>query len=152
MKYILDGYNVIGAMDSIGLGDKDKESKCVAWLQRYRQGADQVVLIFDGQNTFVDFPTTERLPGITVIHTAISRSADDYIKQKILTKKDTSHIVVVTSDNDILYAAKKAKVKTMASPAFLAFWTRDKSGVPPKRSPQITDKHVDFWLDEFDGG
>ena len=80
MKYVLDGYNVIGASDNVQLSDANKEDRLVEWLGQFRTKGVQLVIVFDGQNKAFDFPTKERLPGITTITTATSNSADQYIK------------------------------------------------------------------------
>ena len=110
----------------------------------------QFIVIFDGQNPDVEFPTTEKLAGITIIHTSASRSADDYIKEKVFTKSDVSNITVVTSDRDILFHAKKAHVKTMGSPVFLKWLKQQEVEEETKKSPKITEKNIEFWLNEFE--
>ena len=149
MKFYLDGYNIIGSADHISLADKDKIEVLIRWLKRYQKKGQQLVIIFDGQNEFMQSPTKERLPGITIIHTSATRSADEYIKEKIIPLKDTANKVIVTSDRDILFHAKKAKFKTMKSDQFLAWFCKDDPELPSKKSPSITERHVDFWLNEF---
>ena len=149
MKYYLDGYNVIGYCDHIQLSNPNKVELLVAWLQKHQKKGVQLVLIFDGKNEFMASPTKQHLPGLTIIHTAADRSADDYIKEVILTKRDKSNKVIVTSDRDILYHAKKAQFKVMSSDAFLNFISQVVTHEPQKRSPKITDRHVDYWLNEF---
>ena len=149
MKFYLDGYNVIGQANHIALSDPNKVEALVQLLKKYRKSGDQLIVIFDGKNQFVEFPMTEKLPGITIIHTSASTSADDYIKEKVLTKKDVSNIVVVTSDRDILFHAKKARVRTIGSADFLRLFCQEGAIKDEKKSPQITDGHIDYWLDEF---
>ncbi len=149
MKFYLDGYNVIGQANHISLTDSNKIERFIEWLKKYLKKGDQLVIIFDGKNKFVDFPTTQKLPGMTIIHTPASQSADDYIKDKVLTKKDTSNIVVVSSDRDILFHAKKAKVKAMRSADFLSWFCHESMGSTGKKSPNITNEHIEYWLDAF---
>ena len=150
MKYIIDGYNIIGASDCIQLTDKHKEDQLVEWLKQRQTRGVHVVIVFDGQVNALDFPTKERLPGITKITTGRSQSADQYIKDVFLTKKDTSGMVIVTSDNDILYYAKKVKVSTMTSTQFLDHISRRGVQTFEKKTPPVTDADVDYWLGEFD--
>ena len=63
MKYIIDGYNIIGASDCIQLADKHKEDQLVEWLKQRQTRGVHVVIVFDGQVNALDFPTKERLPG-----------------------------------------------------------------------------------------
>ena len=150
MKYYLDGYNVIGHSHQINLADANKVNALIQLLIKYRKPRDHLVVIFDGQNPLVEFPMTEKRPGITIIHTSGTRSADNYIKEKILTKKDKSNIIIVSSDRDVLFHAKKANVNTMGSAQFLAMFCQQGAFNDAKASPTITDSHVDYWLQEFD--
>ncbi len=150
MKFYLDAYNIIGAMDSISLADANKVKQFIEVLKRNSKKSCQFVVIFDGQNPLIEFPTSEKLPGITIIHTSSSRSADDYIKEKVFIKSDKSNITVVTSDRDILYHAKKAHIKTMSSSHFLKWLLDQPEEEISKKSPPITKKSIDYWLTEFD--
>ena len=151
MKYMLDGYNVIGQVNHISLADANKIERFIEWLTKYRKAGDHLTVVFDGQNEYVGFNRTEKHPGVTIVHTAASESADDYIKEKMRTK-DTSNITVVTSDRDILFHAKKANVRAMTSVAFLNWFCKDTPKSDVKQSPRITSHHVEQWLDEFNGG
>ena len=59
-------------------------------------------------------------------------------------------MVIVTSDNDILYYAKKVKVSTMTSTQFLDHISRRGVQTFEKKTPPVTDADVDYWLGEFD--
>lgn len=152
MKYYLDGYNVIGQANHISLADNNKVAALIELLQKYRKSGDHLVVIFDGQNNLVGFPMSEKLPGITIIHTSGTRTADDYIKEKILTKKDKSNIILVTSDRDILFHAKKANLTTMGSGQFLSMFCQSNEINKAKKSPVISDHHINYWLNEFNQG
>ena len=149
MRFLLDGYNVIGHVSHISLADPNKIERFIEWLKKYQQKGHHLTVVFDGKNELVGFNRTERQPGMTIIHTAASQSADDFIKEKINAKKDTSNMTVVTSDRDILFYAKKAKVRSLTSPAFLGWFCQPMAAEDQKRSPRITDRHVDYWLDQF---
>ena len=149
MKYVLDAYNVIGSCEAVQLSDSNKEAAFIDWIKQYIVKGVHLVLVFDGQNEFVDFPMKEKLPGITKVTTGIGRSADDYIKDVYLGDEPASSLVVVTSDNDILRHAKRAKVKTMSSIQFLNHFCKKPETQVRKRAPKITKDHVDYWLSEF---
>lgn len=149
MKFYLDGYNVIGAIDHIQLSDTNKVQKFIEWLQKHKQKGQQLVVIFDGQNEFQLSPTKENLPSITIIHTSATRSADDYIKEKIFTLNDKSNKVIVSSDKDIIYHAKKAKFKVMNSQEFIIMFSKKEESEERKFSPKISERHVNYWLDQF---
>ncbi|MGC6367743.1 MAG: NYN domain-containing protein [Candidatus Marinamargulisbacteria bacterium] len=149
MKYIVDAYNVIGQLDDIQLNDPDKVNKFLGWIQRNIKAGMHITGVFDGQNELVGFPMTEKRPGITIVHTSGQQSADDYIKGKISRLTDASNTIVVTSDRDILHHAKKHRVKTLTSPLFIQLMHQTPPQKHSKKSPRITDQHVDYWLNEF---
>ncbi len=149
MKFYLDGYNVIGAIEHIELSDQNKVPKFIEWIQKHKRKGQQLVVIFDGQNEFQLSPTKEQLPSITIIHTSGTRSADDYIKEKVFTLNDKSNKVIVTSDRDIIFHAKKAKFKVISSREFIMMFTKKEEGEERKYSPKISDRHVNYWLDQF---
>ncbi len=149
MTFLLDAYNVIGQANHISLADANKIEVFIAWLKSYQKKGQHLTLVFDGQHEHVGFNRTERLPGMTIVHTAFSQTADDYIKEKINTSGTGGALTVVTSDREILHAAKKAKVKAMTSADFLNWFCQAPQEAEKKRSPAITDRHVNDWLAEF---
>ena len=151
MKFILDGYNVIGKADHINLSDSDKEYKLIQWLSNYLKKGMQLTIVYDGQNEHMNFPTKEKYQGITMIRTSGDRSADDYIKQKLITQSNPENTVIVTSDRDIIQHAKQAKFNVMTSDEFLKWFCKTEKPKQGKKSPRITDKHVDYWLNKFEG-
>ncbi len=149
MKFIIDAYNVIGQLDHIQLTNPNKVALFVDWVERNKSKGDQYQLVFDGQNQMVGFPTKEKRPGVTVVHTPGDQSADTYIKEKVKNVKDHSNLIVVTSDRDILFFAKKNQIKTLNSSGFILYMLQKETSEPTKISPKINQKHIDYWLDEF---
>lgn len=149
MKFWLDAYNIIGQMDGIQLRQSDKVERFIDWVDRHKKSSDHMLIIFDGQNRDVGFPTTEKRSGMTIVHTSGQRSADQYIKDKSQALSDTSAIILVTSDRDILRAATAKRIRSMSPLAFIAYMTKKTEGESPKASPVINERHVDFWLREF---
>jgi predicted RNA-binding protein with PIN domain len=149
MKFLIDAYNVIGQLDHISLSDPQKVPKFIDWITRHQKKGMQAILVFDGQNELIGFPTTEKRPGLTIVHTSGQRSADAYIKNKIDGMSDVSNIMVVTSDNDIIRHIKKKKVKVMQAASFIIWLLEKNDEDPAKKSPIINQRHVDYWLNEF---
>ena len=138
-----------GQLDHIQLSDPNKVNLFVDWIERNKEAGDQMILVFDGQNKLMGFSSTEKRMGVTVIHTSGQRTADTYIKDKLAVTKDKSNIIVVTSDRDILYFAKKNKIKTITSKGFILFMLEKQEQEDSKVSPIINQKHIDYWLNEF---
>ena len=149
MTFLLDAYNVIGQANHISLADANKIEVFIAWLKSYQKKGQHLTLVFDGQHEHVGFHRTERRQGMTIVHTAFSQTADDYIKEKINTSGTGGALTVVTSDREILHAAKKAKVRAMTSADFLNWFCQAPQEAEGKRTPVITERHVNNWLLEF---
>ena len=149
MRFLIDAYNVIGQSDHIQLKDPNKVSAFVGWLIRNRRQKDHFSVVFDGQNKWMGFPTTEKRSGLVIIHTAIDRSADQYIKDKLEQLTDKSAITVVTSDRDIQLFAKKRQVKCIDATAFIRYINHQNEQENEKNLPPITEQHVEGWLKEF---
>ncbi|MEK9726798.1 MAG: NYN domain-containing protein [Candidatus Margulisiibacteriota bacterium] len=149
MKFIIDAYNVIGQLDHIELSHPNKASLFIDWIERNKNKKDQMVLVFDGKNKWLDFTTTQHRQGIKIIHTPVSLTADDYIKQKIEKMSDRSNVVVVSSDQDICFFVKKQQVKVWSSKAFILYLLKKNELEKVKESPQINQQHIDYWMNEF---
>ena len=72
-----------------------------------------------------------------------------HIKEKIFTLNDKSNKVIVSSDKDIIYHAKKAKFKVMNSQEFIIMFSKKEESEERKFSPKISERHVNYWLDQF---
>jgi predicted RNA-binding protein with PIN domain len=149
MKFILDAYNVIGQLDHIQLSDPNKVPLFIDWLSRNASSGMYFQVIFDGKDPMVGFPTTEKRPGMTIVHTPGDQTADAYIKQKVDQLTDRSSLIVVTSDRDILHYVRKKRVKTLSASVFILHILQTSDAAPEKQSPVINDRHVDQWLAEF---
>lgn len=149
MKIIVDAYNIIGYIDHIRLSDPNKVEMFTQWLIRNRKNKVHIIAVFDGQNELVGFPTTERHSGVTIIHTSGQQSADQYIMDKLDSMQDVSTTLVVSSDREILFHAKKKKIKVMGALTFIMYMQQREPLADRKEMPQITNKHVDYWLNEF---
>lgn len=149
MKYILDGYNVIGALQHIQLSQSNKESTFLTWLMPFIHPKDHLVVVFDGKNDAFGFHQNERRNGMTIVTTQSDVSADEYIKD--ICVNGSSPMIVVTSDRDIQYAAKKSQVRCMTAHQFIHAYCQHANSEYRKQAPPITDGHIRYWLNEFGG-
>jgi len=149
MKYLIDGYNLIGKIDKIPLSDPQKEEKLIVFITcRGVIPKDRFMIVFDGQDPNVEIPRKELRDAFTLYFTAYSESADAYMIRTIESQPPKSPLVIVSSDNDILFAAKRARLKHMKSEHFLRDYRHvDDSDVNDEK-PHIGGD-VDYWLTEF---
>ena len=149
MNYVLDGYNVIGYADHIQLSDLNKEYALVKWLSQYKVPKTHLTIVFDGQNKDMNFASKEQFEGITMIQTPGGQSADNYIKDVIMEKRSNQNTTIVSSDREIQLYAKKARFNVISSSKFLSNFCQKSPPKSGKKSPKITNRHIDYWLNEF---
>lgn len=145
MRYLIDGYNLIGKLTSIALSDPKKETKCAQFLSQYKQKKDHITLVFDGKSQFNTYPSYQTTAGIRCIFTDNEESADEYIYRKL--PKLPQSTIIITSDNAILRASKKQKTPTLSCETFLTQLLQKKEN--PEEKPETTPVSLDYWLDQF---
>ena len=150
MKYIIDGYNLIGKLNSISLSDSQKEDKCISYLQNLpSKTQDRFYCVFDGKSKYSDYKSVQTYASITVIYTDPAQSADSYIINYCDSKKNRSGIIGVSSDNDILYNLRKLKVKTLTCHEFINYFSTYQKSGNDKTDLFSDDEDIDFWLKRF---
>jgi hypothetical protein len=118
MPYLIDGHNVIGQMPNISLADPDDEAKLTALVRRFcAREQRKATLIFDGG-----------LPGgvsklsnadVTVIFASHRHTtADDLILNRIRDEKNPAGLIVVSSDQKIVNAARQRKMAVTSARDF----------------------------------
>jgi len=88
MKYLIDGYNLLGHIRNISFQDADKEKRLIAFLA-HRKGDRKVQLkvIFDGKNPYFEMGYNESIQGIQIRFTAHDQIADALIIEKDFRRK-----------------------------------------------------------------
>lgn len=154
MPYMIDGHNLIGQLRDIALDDPNDEAllvqKLIAFAARSRK---HCVVVFD-----------HGLPGgksrmstrdVQVVFASQRSSADRVMIERIGKVKDPRNWTVVSSDNEVLDAARARKMGTLNS---LEFSDLLQSPPPPEidegeaENVNLSADEVDEWLDFFNGG
>lgn len=118
MPYLIDGHNVIGQTPGLSLADPDDEVKLTALVRRWcLREKRKATLIFDGG-----------LPGgvsklsnadVIVVFASTSHTiADDLILNRIRAEKNPNGLIVVSSDQKIVNAAKQQRMTVLSSAEF----------------------------------
>ncbi len=163
MHYIIDGHNLIGKMPDISLKDPNDEVKLVlrmkSWLAESKKR--QVTLFFDGgsQGTPVNRLSSRNLK---VIFAPAEKTADALIIRYLQKLKNPRIYTLVTSDQEIIRAAKSLRITTLLSEEFIqrmGFIFKETAEKEPKQKqtpepekpdkPQISDAEVQEWLELF---
>jgi predicted RNA-binding protein with PIN domain len=150
MHYILDGYNVIGASKSIDLSMPDKENALIQELASFAQHAKRkLTVVFDGKSPDFKWKSQYRSQGINVVLTDADETADAYIIRHLKKKEHKQSLIVVSSDNEILLAAKHAHVKAIRSSTFWEHVSDTMSECSPNTPKTMSEHDVNAWLDIF---
>ena len=164
MPLLIDTFNVLhttgvlppelSGIDVLGL---------IGLLQRSRYAGERVTLACDGspQVTIQDTGTiglveeVDGLDGYTIRHSGPRKTADDLIIELIKVNTAPRRLIVVSSDNQILRAARKRRCKVFSSPEFLqqladdARLPRPNNSSLPKPRTAMTDQQVARWMNIF---
>ncbi|HEX2620019.1 MAG TPA: NYN domain-containing protein, partial [Phototrophicaceae bacterium] len=152
MTYLIDGHNLIGKLPDIDLDDPNDEAllvqKLIGFSARTRQ---RCVVIFD-----------QGLPGgasrmsttwVKVVFAPHNSNADRVMTTRISGLPNPKEWTVVSSDNDVLAAARRRKMQTLKSAEFAALMQRpdepDKPGVDEAPDVHLSDSQVDEWMTLF---
>lgn len=151
MPYMIDGHNLIGQIPDIALDDPNDEALLVQRLTGFAARTQKkCVVVFD-----------YGLPGgksrmstraVQVVFASQRSTADRVMLERIGKIKDPRSWVVVSSDNDVLAAAKARKMQTLSSMDFAELLK-----APPKpvidageaENVALSADEVDEWLDFF---
>lgn len=160
MHYFIDGHNLIARLPDISLDDPNDEIKLVLKLQRWASTGRnrRVTVIFDGG-----------LPGgkslrfsnnrVNVVFASTGRTADSLLINRIQKVKNPPEYTLVSSDQEIIAAAKDRRMPTQRAEEFAADLgldeTRKKSAltqtavVEKAEDPRISEEELAEWLELF---
>ncbi len=149
MPFLIDGHNVIAALPDIELDDPHDEAKLVLKLRAWAgRGRRKATVVFDGG---VPGGYSRQLSGGGLEVVFASRrhtDADSIIRARLRHLRDGPNWTVVSSDHEVLNAARRAGARTLTAQAFvqeLAPAPRLNLGKPKDVSPD----EVSRWLEIF---
>ena len=156
MHYLIDGHNLIAKLPDINLSDPDDEIQLVLKLRQWTAvSAKRVVTVyFDGGipgGHNVNLSNSQ----VKVIFVSEGKTADSLLIARINRVKNPPEFVLVTSDQEIINAANKRKMKVLRSEKFAMRLGRDREErtLPGPTitddDPVISDAEVAQWLDLF---
>ncbi len=163
MIYLIDGHNLIGKMPDIKLADPNDEEKLVRRLHNWAAGDKrrQIELFFDSGD-FGGWHTPITAPNIRVYYARQGQKADDLLIRALRVLKNRQAYTLITSDNEILAAARKRRVGYVLSEEFAALMAAEAAerlAPPPEPEPtadpgalpqpEIRPEDVAEWLAYF---
>lgn len=163
MIYLIDGHNLIGKMDNIELSDPDDEEKLVRRLQSWSSSVEkkQVMVVFDS-GLFGGIVPHLSGYGVQVQYARRGQKADDVLIRFLKDLRNPQAYTLVTSDREIIAAAKRRRVGYITSEEFVILL----QGVEAKRKEKkqggksqpavnpdqvnLSEQEVNAWLNEFE--
>lgn len=152
MPFIIDGHNLIASLPDIDLEDPEDEAKLVELVQAFAARAGkQVYLYFDRRSPGSKDPPSRG--GVHVHFVPASRTADKAILRHLTNLgSQAQNWTVVSSDREIMHAARRAGAQTISSQTFGRTLhdtvdPPDQEGAKPEMEP--TREEVEYWLRIF---
>jgi predicted RNA-binding protein with PIN domain len=154
---VIDGNNLLYAARRVAESDVliGRSMLCdtvAKWAQRRRE---RVTVVFDGPAPPAALAAQIGNPAITVSYSGAGVSADAALVQRLAADSAARRLLLVTSDRELVRAAKSRRARTMRSEEFWQLVQHDLAR--PSRGPrEPREKHTglepgaaDEWLDEF---
>ena len=150
VRYLIDGYNLLYAMDEMPSGSwQDKREKLIAFLKARRpQGQNPITVVFDNR----EGPGSQlQNQDVTIVFTS-GETADDWIGTQVRQVPNPRSLVVVSNDQGIRNLVRGTGARFMAVKDFLK--EAPSSGKPsnptgrsaPSNDSEITDELKRKWL------
>jgi hypothetical protein len=120
-----------------------------------RKTGEQVHVVFDGPSPAPDLAAQIGHPDIKTSYSGSGISADAVVIEIIETDPAIRHMTVVSTDREILRAAKRRRARAIRSVDFWVGVTNDLARPPePRMEPEeketgLTSDATDAWLEEF---
>jgi predicted RNA-binding protein with PIN domain len=160
MHYLIDGHNLIAKMADINLDDPNDEALLVLQLRSWVAGGRKrrVTVIFDGglPGGRSRFHSSDKLD---VIFSSEGRTADALLIRRIQKAKNPAEYTLVSSDLEVIDAARARRMRQLGSEAFARrlseFKQREEEVAAPQavdeaQEPAVSQAEVAEWLALFE--
>lgn len=115
---IIDGHNLIGASKNISLSDPLSKEKILDILDKYQKILDRKLIVVFDRNADDGYERSD-YNNIEVRYPTNHDTADDVIIRLINKYKNQHSVCIVSSDNKLRTAAKRAHLAAQGSHSFL---------------------------------
>jgi predicted RNA-binding protein with PIN domain len=149
MPFLIDGHNLIGQMPDLRLDDPDDEAKLVSLLRAYCARENRRATVVFDHGLPGGWSESLSGAGVRVIFASAGRDADGILRERIRNARDPRGLMVISSDREVIAAAKAGKVRVMRAEVFAT-----RLGVPTKtvreeHDVQVSPEEVEEWLRVF---
>lgn len=153
MPYLIDGHNLIGQVPDISLDEPDDEARLVQKLAGFAaRTGKRCVVVFDAGLPGGQSRMSTR--AVQVVFASHRSSADRVMLERLRKIPDPLNWTVVSSDNEVLTAARARRMQILRSEEFAALL---EAAPPAKPDPgeandvQLSPQEVEEWLNLFKG-
>ena len=156
MHYLIDGHNLIAKLPDIDLSDPDDEVQLVLKLRQWTAVSPKrrITLYFDGGipgGHNINLSNSQ----VKVIFVSQGKTADSLLILHINRVQNPPEYILVSSDQEIIAAANKRKMKHLRSQEFVLHLSQDRaertlpSPTFSDDDPVVSDAEVEQWLELF---
>ncbi len=149
LRYLIDGYNVLYAMDDMPPGSwQDKRAQLLAFLKaRKPHGQNAITVVFDNREGGGSRTSDS---DFTVVYTA-GETADDWISSEVRKAPNPRTLVVVSNDQGIRVMVRGTGAKFVTATEFLKAASPKPTITARREKPleedtEITDEFKKKWL------
>ena len=158
MPLLIDGHNLIGRLPDLHLDDPDDEAQLVARLRTYcARTGKRVTVVFDRG---LPGGRSQGLSGgrVDVVFASSGHTADGILCERVRRSHDPRGLTVVTSDREVIAAARARGARVMRSEEFAARLgtrrtaqgeTRAKGEAEAEKDVHLSAEEVEEWLQVF---
>jgi predicted RNA-binding protein with PIN domain len=150
MPYLIDGHNLIGKLPGVSLDELDDEQVLIEILQGFCQDAAKDAEVYFDRSA--SGHARARVHGrVTARYVRSGETADQAIARRLKgLGREAANWTVVTSDNQVLAAARRSNARTVASEDF-ARQLDSRGDEAGSADRQLSADEVDDWLEMFGG-
>ena len=148
MPLLIDGHNLIGHLAGLRLDDPDDEAKLVAQLRTYcaREGTRATVVFDHGLPG--GWSGALSGGGVRVVFASAGRNADGILRERVREARDPRGLMVVSSDREVIAAAKASRVRVMRAEVFAARLDLPVETAESEEA-RLSPEEVDEWMQVF---
>lgn len=152
MPYLIDGHNLIGKIPGLRLDDLDDEKQLIELLQEFCQRTRKDVEVYFDKAS-AGHARASVLGRVTARFVREGGSADSTISNRLKRLgKEATNWTVVSSDNQVIAAAKRARARVISSTEFVDHLIGREVHKEERVSTELSTDEVEDWLSLFNEG
>jgi hypothetical protein len=150
MPYLIDGHNLIGKLPGIQLDELDDEKALIQILQDFCQSASKDVEVYFDRSA--SGHSRAQVHGrVTARYVRSGETADQALARRLTQLgNEAANWTVVSSDNQVLAAARRARARTIGAAEFSQQLSANPD-TPKEENVQLSADEIDDWLQMFGG-